>query len=254
MAKYKNHLQLDPISMYKTLLQGELKTFPNNYLDKESIKVMVRHLVLTLHGYNREELLTKVDHAFLQNNCLGGAKKFFGKSDVTMLIYCFPEWDLKAWEFQKTPQNFWKSKDNQREFVLWIANKEGIKLETKYDYRKITTAVIFKYGGSKAMRHAGSLFDLLNTVACDKYKKWEITRIYPWHDDEIIPAIKWLVEEKLQYNTPEQACLLTKKDFVDNNLDGLLERVGQRSVLAALQLAYPGVYCRHGRQGIGLEK
>ena len=60
--------------------------------------------------------------------------------------------------------------------------------DPKYDYRKITTAVIFKYGGSKAMRHAGSLFDLLNTVACDKYKKWEITRIYPWHDDEIIPV------------------------------------------------------------------
>ena len=254
MAKYKNHLGLDPISMYGMLLQGKLKSFPNNYLDQESIKVMVRHLILTLNGYNRQDVLTKVNHAFLEANCLGGTKKFFNKSDITMLIYCFPEWDLKAWEFIKTPQNFWKSKDNQRAFVLWVANKEGISLENKNDYRKITVAVIFKYGGSKAMRHAGGLFELLNTVACDKYKKWEITRVFPWHEDEIVPAIKWLVEEKLQYTTPEQACRLTRKDFADNNLDGLLERIGQRSVLAALELAYPGVYCRHGRQGITVNK
>lgn len=253
MAKYKNHLALDPLSMYKLLLQGKLKTFPNNYLDKKSIKIMVRHLVLTLYNYDRGQLLTKVDHAFLQSNCLGGAKKFFNNCDIEMLIYCFPEWKLKAWEFPKTPQNFWKSQKNQRDFVLWVAKKEGIKLRTKQDYRKITAEVIFKYGGSKALRQAGSLFDLLNTVACDKYKKWEITRIYPWHEQDLIPAIKWLVEDKLKL-TPEQACNLTKKDFVDHNLDGLLFHVGNRSVLKALELAYPGQYCRTGRFGITMKK
>lgn len=253
MARYKNHLGLDPLSMYVMLLQGKLKTFPNNYLDKESIKIMVRHLILTLHGYTREDVLTKVNHAFLQDNCLGGAKKFFNNRDVEMLIFCFPEWKLKAWEFEKVPQNFWKSKKNQRDFVLWVAKKEKIKLRTKGDYRKITAELIVKYGGSKAMRHAGSLFNLLNTVACDKYKKWEITAIWPWHEDEVIPAIKWLVEEKLQL-TPEQACNLTKQDFIDNNLDGLLAHIGNRSVLKALEVAYPGMYYRDTRYGIKLKK
>ena len=252
MAKRKNNLALDPINMYSLLAQGKLKTFPNNYLDKQSIKVIVRHLVLTLHNYSREDVLVKVDHTFLQANFLGGAKKFFNHRDVEMLIYCFPEWDMKAWEFPKTPQNFWKDKENQRNFVLWIAQKEGIVFKTKDDYRKITAEVVFKYGGSKAMRNAGGLFELLNTVAKDQYKKWEITRVFPWHDEELIPAIKWLVEEKLMY-TPEQACHLTRKDFSDNNLDGLLQKVGSRSVLAALELAYPGVYCRYGRQGICLK-
>ena len=91
MARYKNHLRLDPLSMYRMLLQGKLKTFPNNYLDQKSIKIMVRHLILTLHNYTREDVLTKVNHAFLQENCLGGAKKFFNNRDVEMLIYCFPE-------------------------------------------------------------------------------------------------------------------------------------------------------------------
>ena len=252
MAKYKNHFDLEPIAMYCKLLKGELKTFPNNYLDKESIKIMVRHLVLTLYNYNREDVLTKVNHAFLQANCLGGAKKFFNKCDIEMLIYCFPEWDLKAWEFPKTPQNFWKDKNNQRDFILWVAEKEKMDLRTKEDYRKINVELIFKYGGGKAMRHAGSLFDLLNTVACGKYKKWEITIIWPWKQEDLIPAIKWLVEEKLQL-TPEQACHLTRQDFVDNNLDGLLCRVGNRSILKVLELAYPGMYIRAGRYGIKLK-
>lgn len=252
MAKYKNHLGLAPVEMYSLLLQGELKTFPNNYLDKESIKIMVRHLILTLHNYNREDVLTKVNHAFLQDNCLGGAKKFFGKCDIEMLIYCFPEWDLKAWEFPKTPQNFWKSRENQKDFILWVAKKENINLCTKADYRKINVEVILKYGGSKAMRHAGSLFDLLNTVAENKYKKWEITIVSPWREDELIPAIKWLIEEKLSLS-PEQACHLTRQDFVDNNLDGLLCHVGNRSILKVLDLAYPGMYVRDERYGIKLK-
>lgn len=253
MAKYKNHMGFEPVELYSLLLQGKLKTFPNNYLDKDSIKVMVRHLILTLHNYSRDDVLTKVNHEFLQHNCLGGAKKFFNHSDIEMLVYSFPEWDLKAWEFLKVPQNFWRNNKNQRDFVLWVAKKEKIKLRTKQDYRKITAEVIMKYGGSKAMRNAGGLFNLLNTVACDKYKKWEITVIWPWHEDELIPAIKWLIEEKLKL-TPEQACYLTKQDFVDNNLDGLLHHVGNRSVLKALELAYPGMYCRTGRYGIMLKK
>ena len=252
MARCKNHLGLDPITMYGMLLQGKLKSFPNNYLDKKNIKIMVRHLILTLHNYGREDVLTKVNHAFLQDNCLGGAKKFFNGRDVEMLIYSFPEWELKAWEFEKVPQNFWRSSENQRDFVLWVAKKEKINLQTKEDYRKITADIIIRYGGSKAMRNAGSLFNLLNTVACDQYKKWEITKIFPWREDEVIPAIKWLVEEKLRL-TPERACYLTKQDFIDNNLDGLLSHVGNRSVLKALEIAYPGMYCRTGRYGIMLK-
>ncbi len=253
MGKRINSLKLAPIPMYCRLLKGEIKAFPNNYLDKKSIKVMVRHLLLTLYGYTREDVLTKVDHAFFRQHCLGGAKKFFNKCEIDMIIYCFPEWELKAWEFRKTPQNFWKSKENQRDFVLWLAKKENIELQTKEDYRKLTVEVIMKYGGGKAMKHAGSLFDLLNTVACDKYKRWEITKNSPWREEEIVPAIKWLVEEKMGY-TPEQACGLTRKDFADNNLDGLLQRAGNRSVLRALELAYPGVYCRAGTYGIALRK
>lgn len=253
MARYKNHLGLAPLSMYGLMLQGKLKAFPNNYLDKDVIKIMVRHLVITLHSYSRADVLTKVNHAFLQDNCLGGAKKFFNNRDIELLIYCFPEWNLKAWEFEKVPQNFWRSRENQRDFVLWVAEKEKIMLQTKEDYRKITSEMIVRYGGSKAMRNAGSLFNLLNTVAQDKYKKWEITVIWPWHEDELIPAIKWLVEEKLKL-TPEQACYLTKQDFIDNNLDGLLAHVGNRSVLKALELAYPGRYYRSGRYGIKLKK
>ena len=253
MGRYKNHMGLAPIQMYSLLLQGKPKTFPNNYLDKENIKIMVRHLILTLHNFSREDVLTKVTHEFLQKNCLGGAKKFFGRCDINMLIYCFPEWDLKAWEFQKTPQNFWKNAENQRAFVLWVAKKEGIKLRTKQDFRQITAEVIFKYGGSKAMRSAGSLFNLLDTVACGLYKKWEITRVFPWREEDVIPAIKWLVEEKLKL-TPAQACHLTRSDFVDNNLDGLLCHVGNRSILKVLERAYPGMYYRDQRFGIKVKE
>lgn len=249
MAKRKSNMNLTPLQMYSLVVKGTLKTFPNNYLDREKIKEIVRFLILKSYKYTKEDVLFKVDCDFMQRNFLGGAKKFFNTSLIELLIYCFPEWKLKAWEFRKVPQRFWANAENRRVFVLWIAEKEKINLDCKENYRKITADVILKYGGTKAMRHAGGLYELLNEVACDRYKKWEITRVFPWHDDDIIPAIKWLVEEKLKC-TPEGACNITRRDFKDNNLDGLLQKVSGRSVFGALNLAYPGRYYRVGRQRI----
>lgn len=250
MSRVKNVYALEPLEMYALVVRGVYKTFPNNYLDKESIKVMVRYLILDSYKYTREDVLVKTDHKFFQNHQLGGARKFFNKSDWQMIIYCFPEWDIKYWEFtQINDKNFWPNSDNQRDFVLWVAKNEGVDISTKEGLRRITVPVIYKYGGSKPLQYAGGLFNLLNTVAQDKYKKWEITKMSSWTKQEAIEAIRWLIEEKLQY-TPEQVCGIKITDFAKHNLEGMLEKVFSHSILAALESAYPGIYYREGIRGI----
>ena len=253
MGKKQNHMMMKPLELYALVATGKLKKFPNNYLDKASIKQMVRHVILNLYHYTRKDVLTKVGQNFFRDNQLGGAKKFFNKSNIEMLIYCFPEWDLKHWEFREVKNGFWNNPENQRDFVLWVAEKEGLNPNTKEGLRKITAAVLQKYGGGKAMVHAGGLYELLNTVACGKYKKWEIIKMASWSQKEIIEATKWLVEERLKYN-PEQVCDIKVADFARNNLDGMLQKACNHSILVALEAAYPGQYYRTEAKGICLRQ
>ena len=249
--KTEDNLLVPPLEMYSRLVNGTLKTFPNNYLDKEAIKEIVRHLILNVYHYTREDVLEKVNHKFFQDNHIGGARKFFEKGDMEMLVYSFPEWDLKYWEFNKVFPGFWKNEEYRKEFVLWVADKEKLDVNKKEDLRKITVEVIYKYGGYKAIKLSGGTFELLNLVAKDKYKKWEIIAMSCWSDEEAIEATKWLIETKLQY-TPEQVCGIKTKDFVAHNLAGMLQKKFNHSVFKALDMAYPGVYKKEGLREIRL--
>ena len=246
----KKTLSLAPLEMYSLVVKGRYKKFPNNYLDKESIKVMVRYLILDSYNYTREDVLAKVNQTFFSTNQLGGARKFFNNGYVEMLIYCFPEWELKPWEFRQVNNNsFWKDTKNQKDFICWVAQKEGLDITTKEGLRKLTAQVLSKYGGGKCMVHAGGLFELLNTVAQGRYKKWEITKMVSWSTEDVIIATKWLIEEKLQYS-PEQVCNIKIADFAKYNLDGMLQKACKHSIIEALELAYPGKYYRDGIRGI----
>lgn len=252
MYKKRNYFKMHPLEVYNLVATGELKKFPDHYLDKDNIKEIVRHLFLNVYHFSREDIIKKVNHKFFEKIYLGGVRKKFNTKDYLVIEYCFPELDIKPWEYcGSVPNNFWCDKKNQKEFVLWIAKKEGIKLKDKYGFLKITAQVINKYGGSKAMKHAGGVYGLLDSVYPGKYKEWEITKVSYWNEEKAIPAIKWLVEERLTL-TKEQVCNLKVKDFADNDLDGMLQNVCHHSIIYALNLAYPGVYVRDGIRSISL--
>ena len=252
-AKKRDYTKMRPLEVYSLVAKGELKKFPNNYLNKEIIKEIVWHLILVVYKYTREDVIAKANHKFFSDNFLGGARKLFDVSDMAMIIYCFPEWDIKHWEFKEVPAGFWQDVENRREFILWVAEKENLDLSIKEGFRKITAQMIYRYAGCRPLSYSGGIFCLLDTVACGKYKKWEITKVLIWSKEDIIEATRWLVEKNLKY-TPEQVCKIKVEDFVKNNLDGMLQKGCNHSILYALELTYPGMYFREGIRGIKLKK
>lgn len=251
MANAKHELDvfsLEPVEVYKLVLDGTLKKFPMYYLDKIKCKTILRYVVLEKYKYSREDIL-KLNRNFLSDNKMGGFKNFFDTQIYKMLSYSFPELEIKPWELTKVYPNYWKDKDNQKEFIIWVAEKEGLDLNSKQDLRKLTADVIQRYGGSKPLVHSGGEYELLKSVTGDKYKEWEIIAISSWSKEKAIDAVKWLVEERLNI-TLEQACDLKTSDFMENNLDGMLQKVFKHSILAALNTAYPNKFIRESARGI----
>lgn len=237
---------MDPLEVYYMLVKGTLKKFPNGFLDKDIVKLIVRHVILDVYQYDKKKVIKDVGQEFLRQNFLGGARKFFGRSHLELLIYCFPEWDLKLWNFARLTPNFWKSKENRKEFLIWLAEKEGLDLNKKEDLQKITAALMNKYGASAALKYT-SMFELLDSMCEGKYKEWEIVKGLPWNKERARVATKWLIEEKLKLSK-EQVCHLTKRDFEENDLSGMLQKACGRRIINALELAYPGVYFIRNRK------
>lgn len=253
MTRRNNYFNMTALDVYGLIVKGELKVFPAGYLNKSSIKQIVRHVILNVHKYTREDVIRKVNKQFFMENHLGGTRKFFDYGYNEILVYSFPEWDFKYWEFKKVSPKFWDDVNNQKELILWICEKEGLDYIKKDHLRQITAEVVQKYAGNKPYVKAGGLYELLSTVTNGEYKKWELIKMVSWSKQDVICATKWLIEEKLKLSE-EQVCSLKVSDFADYNLYGMLQRGCNNSILAALEFAYPGKYYRVKSRGIILKE
>lgn len=232
----------DPIEVYNLLLSGKLKKFPNNYLDQEACKEIMRYVLLDTLKMSRQDICDNVNYVFLQQYKLGYFRKLFDCKIHQLVNYCFPEMEIYPWELKAVPNNFWKDENNRKEFLLWLAKKEGLDLTKRKDAAKITRDILYKYGGYKAAIYSGGIYPLICLVTGNSIKEWELEKMSVWTKEKAIEAIKWLIEEKLQWSYDEVYNNLTANVFRKYNLDGLLNCYCNHSPLKALQLAYPGKY------------
>lgn len=248
----RDYTKMTSIDVYKLVCSGELKKFPDNYLDLEVIKEISRHVILNVYNFSREDICKKINRKFLSKNYMGSFIRRFQNNTLGYINYCFPEFNIKGWEITKTKSDFWENKNNQRDFMLYLFEELNVDPKSKEDLRRVTARDIIKYGGSDALKKTDGYFSLIQTVTKDRFKEWEIIKIRAWNVDKAKIAVKWLVEEKLSLDKVG-ACNITVKDFRDNNLDGMLQKVFNHSILTALNTTYGDIYYREGIRNIKLK-
>lgn len=246
----RDYTKMTPMEVYDLVRYGDLKKFPSNYLDKDNIKAIVRHVFLKELKLTRADMLL-LEHKFFTEHSMGGFRKFFEMKNYRVIAYSFPELDIRAWEMRKVEPQFWEDKENQKEFILWAMEKEGINPYSKEDLRRFTARSIIKHGGSRILKAEDDIYTIIGPVIEYRFKEWEIMKVRAWKQEKIIAAVKWLVEEKLHY-TMEQACTLKVSDFKKYNLDGMLQKGCNHSILYALNLTYGNIFARDGIRGMYL--
>lgn len=234
--------KVKPIEVYKMILQGEIKKFPRDYLTPNICKEIAREVILNELKFSREDICNNCTSIFFDQLHMTTFRKKFNYSLNDMVIYFFPEMNIKQWELVKTTDNFWKNKENQKELIYWLAEKENLDLNKLEDVQKINSRLLNNYGLSKAIQSAGGTYELLSTAIGDRFKRWEVINIPIWTEELAIEATKWLIEKKLHWSDEQVYFNLTAKTFKENSLGGMLLIMFNHSPLAALNLAYPGKY------------
>lgn len=235
----KKWSQVDPVSMWNIVRQGaEITQFPPGYLDQEAARVIVRHLILNELQMSREELCKCQFIPLLREYQLGSVHKLFPSSREA-LQYCFPELHIEGWELTKVEPAFWLDEGNRSRFVEYVAAREGIDLTKLEDVRRISAVMVNSYGGSKALKGAGSLYELIRPVIPEEYKEWNVMKMNKWTEEKATEAMAWLVDQ-MGYDETTMANL-TVKDFYDHDLGGLLQKYFHHSPGAAVSFFTPAI-------------
>ena len=243
MSKYikRDYFKMDPIEVWNLVRSGKLKVFPNNYLDKEICKILVRQLIINEEKMSREEILN-IDQNFFSKHNLGGVRKFFESKIYKVLMYSFPELDIKPWELKKASPGIWKDINIRNDFVKAIAKEENIDLNKIEDIQKFSAVMIQNHGGSKALTYAGGLFKLIEPVIPSDIHEWQVFKVSKWDKEKAVTAVKWLIESKLKWNHEEVYNNISASIFYKYDLGGMLSKFCNNSPLQALNLAYPNEY------------
>lgn len=80
----------------------------------------------------------------------------------------------------------------------------------------------------------------MNIAYPNRFQPWELSHVNNnfWTEDNIIKAVKWLIEDKLKLSDKEVKEKYTRKLLRDNGL----ATVGMYGIYKSLNLAYPGKY------------
>lgn len=237
-----DYATLTPVQVYDHVVAGTILTFPNGFVCPENMKPIIREVILNRNKLTRKEIRIKLNASYLREYNLGGAIKSFHTNIYELITYCFPEMKIKPWELNKVQDSFWKEKENRKEFMDWIVQKEKIDVYSIQDLKRINVKLVEKYGGSKPHVYGGGLYKLILLVAKVEVKEWQVIKMREWTDEKIREAVKWLIEEKLMWSEEEVINKLSANVFRKYNLDGMLQKNCNHSPLKALQIAYPGKY------------
>jgi hypothetical protein len=127
------------------------------------------------------------------------------------------------WKFKKTPQNYWKKKENHLKYLLWLEKKKNIT--NKKQWYKLFSQKLFldNYGGGLIDTYNGSIIDIIYILEPPKEDgewllwKFEVSLIKNFWNikNNQIKFMKWL-EKELNIQKPEEWYKI-KKDDIQNN-------------------------------------
>jgi len=115
----------------------------------------------------------KVTNKLLVDNGGSGLLKRYHGSLQKILSAVYSDFVWDPLKFPKAPQNYWSSLDNQRAFLEGIALKNGVDLNDRASWYKVTTQVIMEHGGRVLLsKYNYSISALLAAVYPDY--QWDV--------------------------------------------------------------------------------
>lgn len=143
------------------------------------------------------------------------------------------------------PTGFWKrpeSKNDAIDITKYLI--EEVLCWTDFDIKDKLIFKTFKenkLGGMISNLFKCSVYDTINNAYPNKFKQWELKNVLLnfWNDETAKEALKWLIEEKLEWDNENIKNKLIGTIFEENGLKGLFVNKFNSSTYSAINFLYP---------------
>lgn len=239
-SNYTNEI-LDDIECYKAVLDGRLKRFPRGFWTKpwslQSASVLTRYLLEDRLKYTEKDIKEKFNVSLLKDSRLTSLLKLFGDSPYGVIDNAYPG-VFKPWEFRVVPNGFWEDKKNIVDAIRWLVEtKLGNNREKVC--KEFNNELLIKHNLATLKVHG--MYNLLEMVYPGEFKPWELSVVPTgfWDNKKnIIQAVRWLVETKLD-NNRERVCKEFTRELLNKHC---LASIGKYGVYNLLDMAYPNEF------------
>lgn len=223
----------------------EMKSTPNSYWrNLENCINATRWLILEKLKWTKEDIMEKFNNnVFKENEFTGLLKWGWNGESYNAIALSFYEYDFKPWELRSI-QITNLSKEEGITAIRWYIEEkmQWTEEEIKKNWRSRT---ISKDGIARIIKTVfnNSMYEAINTSYPNRFKPWELAlpRTY-WNFESAKEAMKWLVEEKLQFDPKEALSKLSYEDVYSNNLRAMLEIGFKTNLEEAIKLTFPKYY------------
>ena len=246
-----NTTNLTDIEIYNLVLSGKLKRFPNYFWEKPnslgSAKEITKYLIEDLLKWKDDDIKKNLcQNTFIDLKLNGMLQRCFNGSPYSALNNAYKD-KFKQWEISNTPLSFW-TKEKAFESIKWLLEKK-LKLTDFEIKEKYSRDFIINNGLCTAVKVLKEdAFTIINTIYPERFKAWEFTQtpIGYWDDTTVGEAIRWLIEDVLNWSDKEVVEKLTVSFLEVHGLSGLITYAGKKklSIYKIMDLAYPGKYTK----------
>lgn len=155
----------------------------------------------------------------------GGSFLLCYDSTISRAIMAYlPNYDWKEWLFDKTPQGFWKKKDNRKRYMLWLGKRLGLKCITDWysvtmdDFRANDGRLLMKFYNQSPVAAVKDCFPE------HTWNEWMFARVPVGFWDKQANRKRYLgwLGKKLKVKRPQDWHRVARGDFVRNCGGGLL--------------------------------
>lgn len=243
---------LSDIEIYKLVLDNKISRFPRYFWGKpnslKSAKEITIYLIEKILKWNNEDIKNNLcQETFIDYKLSGMLKQLFNGSPYNALNNAYPN-KFKAWELKITPSNYW-NRETVYEFIKWL-------IEEKYKLTDKAIKAIFNktWASNKGYDCVMDFIEddtitIINNLYPNKFMPWELQKagltLEYWTKENIVKAIKWLVEDKLKYKSSvDIKKKLSKNAFINNGLSGLLYLMEKQNLskFNLIDMTYPNKY------------
>lgn len=245
MLKKKDTITLSAVDVYKLVLEGKhLKVFPRGFWQRPEAEQnaieCVRFLIEDIKEIKEENICDVVNAKFFKQNKLGGMLMIvFKDSPFSVINSVYPN-KFKPWNINAS-HKFWTpetgieaTKWMIEEYLKW--NDSDIK--TKLSKHTFEEA---KLKGMLSGLYNNSPYRAINEAYPDRFMPWEMSMapIKFWTRENGAKATKWLIEDRLKWDSEKIKDELSLNTFIDNDLGGMMKSIYGSSPFKAINAAYP---------------